>query len=82
MKRTVLSILLVLCTWSLGTLPAFGQSLDAIILDIYNAATEIGEVDYEQLQTDLYALHDAPINLNNTSEEELQQLYFLSPNSA
>lgn len=79
MKRTVLSILLVLCTWSLGTLPAFGQSLDAIILDIYNAATEIGEVDYEQLQTDLYALHDAPINLNNTSDEELQQLYFLSP---
>ena len=54
-------------------------NLDAIILDIYNAATEIGEVDYEQLQTDLYALHDAPINLNNTSDEELQQLYFLSP---
>ena len=36
-------------------------------------------MDYEQLQTDLYALHDAPINLNNTSDEELQQLYFLSP---
>ena len=79
MKKAVPSILFVLCTWSLGTLPAFGQSLDAIILDIYNAATEIGEVDYEQLQTDLYALHDAPINLNNTSDEELQQLYFLSP---
>ena len=54
-------------------------NFDDIILDIYNAATEIGEVDYEQLQTDLYALHDAPINLNNTSDEELQQLYFLSP---
>ena len=79
MKKAVPSILLVLCTWSLGTLPAFGQSFDDIILDIYNAATEIGEVDYEQLQTDLYALHDAPINLNNTSDEELQQLYFLSP---
>ena len=79
MKKAVPSILFVLCTWSLGTLPAFGQSFDAIILDIYNAATEIGEVDYEQLQTDLYALHDAPINLNNTSDEELQQLYFLSP---
>ena len=79
MKKAVPSILFVLCTWSLGTLPAFGQSFDDIILDIYNAATEIGEVDYEQLQTDLYALHDAPINLNNTSDEELQQLYFLSP---
>ena len=36
-------------------------------------------MDYEQLQTDLYALHDAPIDLNNTSDEELSQLYFLSP---
>ena len=79
MKRAVQSILFVLCTWSIGTLPAFGQSFDDIILDIYNAVTEIGEVDYEQLQADLYALHDAPINLNNTSDEELQQLYFLSP---
>ena len=36
-------------------------------------------MDYEQLQTDLYALHDAPIDLNHTSDEELTQLYFLSP---
>ncbi len=54
-------------------------SLDDIILDIYNAVTEFSEVDYEQLQTDLYALHDAPIDLNHTSDEELSQLYFLSP---
>lgn len=54
-------------------------TLDEVILDIYNAVTEFGEVDYEQLQTDLYALHDAPIDLNNTSDEELSQLYFLSP---
>lgn len=54
-------------------------SLDDIILDIYNAATEIGEIDYEQLQTDLYAIHESPIDLNHTSDEELSQLYFLSP---
>ena len=54
-------------------------SLDDIILDIYNAVTEFGEVDYEQLQTDLYALHESPIDLNHTSEEELSQLWFLSP---
>lgn len=54
-------------------------SLDDIILDIYNAATELGEVDYEQLQADLYTLHESPINLNATSDEELSQLYFLSP---
>ena len=54
-------------------------SLDDIILDIYNAATEMAETDYEQLQSDLYALHESPINLNAASEEELAQLYFLSP---
>ena len=54
-------------------------TLDEIVLDIYNAVTEFSEVDYEQLQTDLYALHDAPIDLNHTSDEELTQLYFLSP---
>lgn len=54
-------------------------TFDEVVLDIYNAVTEFGEVDYEQLQTDLYALHDAPIDLNHTSDEELTQLYFLSP---
>ena len=54
-------------------------SIDDIILDIYNAVTEFGEVDFEQLQTDLYTLHESPIDLNHTSEEELAQLWFLSP---
>lgn len=54
-------------------------SLEDVILDIYNAATELGETDFEQLQADLYALHESPIDLNNTSDEELSQLYFLSP---
>ena len=54
-------------------------SLDEIIGDIYSYLTEFSEVDYEQLQTDLYAIHDNPIDLNATSDEELSQLYFLSP---
>ena len=54
-------------------------SLDDIILDIYNAAAEFGEVEYEQLQADLYAIHECPIDLNHTNDEELSQLYFLSP---
>ena len=54
-------------------------SLNDIILDIYNAAMEMSEVDFEQLQNDLYAIHDAPIDLNHTSDEELSRLYFLSP---
>ena len=54
-------------------------SLDEIILDIYNQLVELNPADYEQIQTDLYAIHQSPIRLNATSDEELQQLYFLSP---
>ena len=54
-------------------------SLDEIIGDIYSAASELSEVDYEQLQSDLYAIHESPIDLNHTSDEELSQLYFLTP---
>ena len=83
MKNTLTIISLVLGTLSFGTLfgtsSAFGQTLDDIILDIYNAVSEFGETDYEQLQTDLYALHAEPIDLNRTNDEELSQLYFLSP---
>lgn len=77
--RIILVILLLLPSFQgrAGDRPSF--NLDDIILDIYNAATELGETDYEQLQMDLYALHESPINLNHTSEEELRQLYFLSP---
>ena len=53
--------------------------LDEIILDIYNAMTELGEVDYEQLQSDLFALHETPIDLNTATQEDLEQLPFLSP---
>ena len=79
MKQHLRVISFVLCTLSLCTSSAYGQTLDDIILDIYNAVSEFSETDYEQLQTDLYALHDAPIDLNHTSDEELARLYFLSP---
>ena len=77
-KQHLRIIFVVLCTM-FGTSSALGQTLEDIILDIYNAASEFSETDYEQLQTDLYALHDAPIDLNHTSDEELARLYFLSP---
>ena len=77
-KQHLSVIFFVLCTM-FGTSSALGQTLEDIILDIYNAVSEFSETDYEQLQTDLYALHDAPIDLNHTSDEELARLYFLSP---
>ena len=84
MKKELIIVLLFcalpLCATPLNSkLSPFNYTIDEIVLDIYNAVTEFGEVDYEQLQTDLYALHEAPIDLNNTSDEELSQLYFLSP---
>ena len=84
MDRGLIIVLLFcalpLCADPLTPNPStLNYTIDEIVLDIYNAVTEIGEIDYEQLQTDLYALHDAPIDLNNTSDEELSQLYFLSP---
>ena len=60
-------------------LSTFNYTIDEIVSDIYNAVTELGELDYEQLQTDLYTLHESPIDLNHTSEEELSLLHFLSP---
>ena len=83
--KALLAAILLVMSLPLAAVPATGNrsplpvSLDDIILDIYNAVTEIGEADFEQIQTDLYALHDQPIDLNHTSDEELQQLYFLSP---
>ena len=83
-KHAFLYILLLLCTQILcaeepSSFHFSPFTLDDIILDIYNAATELAEVDYEQLQSDLYAIHESPIDLNATSDEELSQLYFLSP---
>ncbi len=79
MNRPLHLFFFALCTLFHCTASAFGQSMDDIILDIYNAVSEFSEADYEQLQSDLYALHENPIDLNHTSDEELSQLYFLSP---
>lgn len=76
---TLISIICVFICTAIAQITPSSFALDDIILDIYRTATEMGAVDYEQLQTDLYALHESPINLNATTEEELSQLPFLSP---
>lgn len=78
-KRRLPFLLLLLLTLSTAWGGETRFALEDIILDIYHAATELGEVDYEQLQSDLYALHEAPIDFNAATEEELEQLVFLSP---
>ncbi len=87
MKHTV-TIIYIACSLLFSAISLYGMNpdniitghnLDDVILDIYRTATEMGEIDYEQLQTELYSLHESPINLNATTEEELSQLPFLSP---
>ena len=85
-KRRFLYIVILCCIQFLCAeeslnfkLSTFNYTIDEIVSDIYSYLTEFSEVDYEQLQTDLYAIHDNPIDLNATSDEELSQLYFLSP---
>ncbi len=53
-------------------------NIDGIIEDIYNQLTELEYTDYEELQNTLYELADHPIDLNHTSERELQRIPFLT----
>lgn len=78
-KTCLIPLFVALCLCTAVTRAEQAVHVDDIILDIYNALTEFSETDFEQLQTDLYAFHDSPIDFNHTSDEELSQLYFLSP---
>ena len=56
------------------------QSIDDIINDIFEQYTAESEesIDYESFYSDLVSLLDSPLNLNNTSKEELEKLAFLN----
>ncbi len=54
--------------------------LDRVIEDIYAFLLEENiSIDYESLESDLRAIAENPININSATEEDLQRLYFLSP---
>ena len=79
MKRLII-IPLCAALW----LPLFAQeevAIDRVIEKIYDFLmedVEEGEVDYGDLYDDLAAIYESPINLNNTTPEELAQLQFLN----
>ncbi len=52
------------------------QLLEEVIEQIAEASDE--ELDYTELYESLHSFVENPINLNKTSKEELQQLYFLN----
>ena len=50
-----------------------------IIEDIYSQLIEEGaEVDFQELEQELYAIHADPIDLNSATEDDLRRLPFLS----
>ena len=52
--------------------------LDAILEDIYNQLSEDGEAPLEDIQEELLDIAAHPINLNQTTADELSRLRFLS----
>ena len=77
MKRRIeIVILLVLCCVSMIYSQSF--SLEDILEDIYNELSEEGEVPLEEVQEELLELASYPINLNQTTADELSKLRFLS----
>ena len=77
MKRRIeIVIALVLCCVS--TIYSQSFSLEDILEDIYNELSEEGEVPLEEVQEELLELASYPINLNQTTADELSKLRFLS----
>ncbi len=74
---SIVFILLISTVLNAGQTVVTG-SIDDIIEDIYRQLLEDGETDYEELQEELMEFTVNPINLNQTTEEELKQLRFLS----
>lgn len=63
-------------------LPIFLEAqteIDFIVEDIFSMAIEEGrDVDFAEVQSNLRELANHPININQTSSEELKRMYFLT----
>ena len=75
-KAYQIIITLIICC--VPTLYAQTFTLDDILEDIYNQLSEEGDIPLEELQEQLLDIAHYPINLNNTSADELSRLRFLS----
>lgn len=76
-KACQIIITLIIC-FVVSTLYAQTFTLDDILEDIYNQLSEEGDIPLEELQEQLLDIANYPINLNNTSADELSRLRFLS----
>ena len=77
MKRRI-EIVIWLVLFCVSTIYSQSFSLEDILEDIYNELSEEGEVPLEEVQEELLELASYPINLNQTTADELSKLRFLS----
>ena len=77
MKRRI-EIVILLVLFCVSTIYSQSFSLEDILEDIYNELSEEGEVPLEEVQEELLELASYPINLNQTTADELSKLRFLS----
>ena len=77
MKRRI-EIVILLVLFCVSTIYSQSFSLEDILEDIYNELSEEEEVPLEEVQEELLELASYPINLNQTTADELSKLRFLS----
>jgi hypothetical protein len=72
--------LIVICLFLTFSLSSFGQENNTLLEEIIEQIAEESEdeLDYAELYEALYHFAENPINLNNTTKEELRDLYFLN----
>ena len=72
--------LIVICILLTYSLNSFGQENNTLLEEIIEQIAEKSdeELDYAELYESLYHFAENPINLNNTTKEELRELYFLN----
>ncbi len=71
-------ILIILCSCVTLSIPAQEVGLDDVLEDIYNQLSEESETSWSDLQEELMEIAAHPIDLNETTAEELSRLRFLS----
>ena len=76
LKIKHITSIFMLCAACLGYAQSF--MLQDILEDIYNQLSEEGDIPLEELQEELLELASYPINLNQTTADELSKLRFLS----
>jgi hypothetical protein len=72
--------LIAICLFLTFSINSFGQQNNPLLEEIIEQIAEESEeeLDYAELYEALYHFAENPINLNNTTKEELRELYFLN----